>query len=181
METSRIFSRSKNSSATDTFSSFIWRKVGLAWYFRYIFFWLSTSSRAMSRSPSLRSNCKSAILLFTHFKCSLHQRVKVFCWIFFHGASSAKSFSVTGISLTGFPPRFLSSIVWSCSLAFLSLAPLRLNCSVSCGPESFTALWPYACALLFIPVTTSTSDDDTFTVWLLFRSCPNLLPVISQV
>jgi hypothetical protein len=27
----------------------------------------------------------------------LHQRVNVFCWIFFHGASSARSFSVTGI------------------------------------------------------------------------------------
>ena len=65
---------------------------------RCIFFWLSTSSSAMSRSPSLRSVCRLAMRLLTHLRCSLHQRVNVFCWIFFHGASSARSFSVAGIS-----------------------------------------------------------------------------------
>ncbi|TNN29348.1 hypothetical protein EYF80_060507 [Liparis tanakae] len=98
METRRMCSRSRNSRATDTFSSFIWRKLGLEWYFRYIFFWLSTSSSPMSFSPSLRSFCRSWIRLLRTFRCSLHQRVKVFCWIFFHGASSARSFSVAGSS-----------------------------------------------------------------------------------
>ena len=90
METSLMFSFSRNSSATDTFSSFICLKLGLGWYFRYIFLWLSTSSTAMSLSPSPRSSCRSTIRLLTHLRCSLIQRVKVFCWIFFHGASSAQ-------------------------------------------------------------------------------------------
>ncbi|MEE6518920.1 hypothetical protein FKM82_030240 [Ascaphus truei] len=93
-----MFSRSRNSSATDTFSSCICLKLGRWLYLRYIFFWLSTSSSAMSRSPSLRSVCRFAMRLLTHFRCSLDQRVKVFCWIFFQGASSARSFSVAGIS-----------------------------------------------------------------------------------
>lgn len=98
MDTSLMFSLSRNSRATDTFSSCIWRKVGLWLYFRNIFFWDRTSRSPMSRSPSLRSVCRLPILLLTHFRCSLHQRVKVFCCIFFHGASSARSFSVAGIS-----------------------------------------------------------------------------------
>lgn len=101
MDTSLILSRSRNSSATDTFSSCIWRKVGRWWYLRYMRFWLSTSSSAISRSPSLRSVCRFPMRLFTHLRCSLHQRVNVFCCIFFHGASSARSFSVTGILEAG--------------------------------------------------------------------------------
>lgn len=97
MDTSLMLSLSRNSSATDTFSSFICLKLGLGWYFLYIFLWLRTSSRAMSLRPSPRSNRRSPIRLLTHFRCSLIQRVKVFCWIFFHGASSARSFSVAGI------------------------------------------------------------------------------------
>ena len=105
METSLIFSLSRNSSATETFSSCICRNVGRWLYFRNIFFWLRTSRRPMSRSPSLRSVCRLAMRLLTHFRCSLHQRVKVFCWIFFHGASSARSFSVAGMSTSLSEPR----------------------------------------------------------------------------
>lgn len=98
METSFMFSFSRNSRATDTFSNFICPILGLVWYLRDIFFWLRTSSRAMSLKPSARSTCRSTIPLLTHFRCSLIHRVKVFCWIFFHGASSASSFSVAGIA-----------------------------------------------------------------------------------
>lgn len=97
METSFIFSLSRNSRATDTFSSFICLKVGLALYRLYIFLWLRISRRAISLRPSPRSSCRSPIRLLTHFRCSLIQRVKVFFWIFFHVASSARSFSVAGI------------------------------------------------------------------------------------
>lgn len=101
METSLMLSRSRNSRATETFSSCIWRKVGRWWYLRYMRFWLSTSSSAISRSPSLRSCCRLPMRLLTQRRCSLHQRVKVFCWIRFQGASSARSFSVAGISPSG--------------------------------------------------------------------------------
>lgn len=114
MDTNFMFSLSKNSRATDTFSSCIWRKVGLWLYFLNIFFWDSTSRSPMSRSPSLRSVCKLPILLLTHFRCSLHHRVKVFCWIFFHGASSARSFSVAGISASLSVERALGAgaVLW---------------------------------------------------------------------
>lgn len=98
MDTSLMFSLSRNSRATETFSSCICLNVGRWLYLRNIFFWLSTSRSAISRSPSLRSVCRFAMRLLTHFRCSLHQRVNVFCWIFFHGASSARSFSVAGMS-----------------------------------------------------------------------------------
>lgn len=109
IETSLICSLSRNSSATETFSSFIWRKLGLTWCFLYIFFWLRTSRREMSFCPSLKSLCRSVMVLLTHLRCSLHHLVKVFCWIFFHGASSAKSFSVAGISSSSSSP---SSVAW---------------------------------------------------------------------
>lgn len=79
MDTSLMLSWSRNSSATDTFSSFICRKVGRWWYLWCMRFWLSTSSSAISRNPSLRSVCRFPMRLLTHLRCSLHQRVNVFC------------------------------------------------------------------------------------------------------
>lgn len=88
MDTSLIFSRSKNSRATETLSSLRCLSMGRAWNFLNILLWLRTSSKEMRFRPSLRSNRRSFICLPTHLRCSLHQRVKVFFWIFFHGASS---------------------------------------------------------------------------------------------
>ncbi len=155
MDTSFIFSRSRNSSATDTFSSFICLKVGLAWYFLYIFFWLSTSSSEMSRSPSLRSSCRSATRLLALFRCSLHQRVNVFCWIFFHGASSARSFSVAGMMT-------------------------EYSCAVRCGAVRLITLEASRVSALCIPNSVSPATRlrallYTASAWRHLRSLPQFL------
>lgn len=90
IDTNLTFSWSKNSRATETLSSLSCLKVGRVWYFLNILLWLRTSSSEIRMRPSLRSNLRSQICSSTDFRCSLHQRVKVFFWIFFHGASSAR-------------------------------------------------------------------------------------------
>lgn len=57
---------------------------------------LQQGDQSEVQDTTLRSVCRFLSLLLTHFRCSLHQRVMVFCWIFFHGASSARFFLVTG-------------------------------------------------------------------------------------
>ncbi|MPC86516.1 hypothetical protein E2C01_081345 [Portunus trituberculatus] len=95
-------SRSRNWSATDTFSSFWLLKVGrLLCLGRCLPD--STSMRAMRRRPSLRSVSRLPMCLDTCLRCSLAHRVNVFCWILFHCASSANSRSVAAISSSSSP------------------------------------------------------------------------------
>jgi len=95
--TSFMFSSSRNLSATDTFSSFCDRNVGrlLCLGSRLP---LSTSIRAINRSPSPRSVSRLPMALPAVFKCSLAHRVNVFCWMSFQRASSAKSRSAAPMS-----------------------------------------------------------------------------------
>ncbi len=155
MDTSFIFSLSRNSSATDTFSSFICLKVGLAWYFLYIFFWLSTSSSEISRSPSLRSSCRSATRLLTLFRCSLHQRVNVFCWIFFHGASSARSFSVAGMMTE-----------YSCAVWLITLDVSRVSALVRSVSELFLSRDAPARAVIYGKRVTPPAQHQTQPAFL---------------
>lgn len=84
----------RNFRATDTFSSFWLRNVGRFVYLG-IRFWDNTSINAISRRPSDRSVSRLFIDRSIVFRCSLAQRVNVFCWIFFHCASSARSRSAS--------------------------------------------------------------------------------------
>ena len=86
MLTSLIFSEAIKSRATLTFSSFWARSLALL-FERFIFFWERTSKRFMSRNPSLNSTSRSSMMIPWCRRCSLHQRVKVFCWTSFHSAS----------------------------------------------------------------------------------------------
>ena len=86
MLTSLIFSEEMKSRANWTFSNFWARILGFLLK-RFIFFCERTSRRAMSRSPSLKSTSRSSMIIPWCRRCSLHQRVKVFCWISFHSAS----------------------------------------------------------------------------------------------
>lgn len=93
--TSRMFSLSINLSAMEIFSIFCGLNEGFLLNLA-IFLCERTCRRPMSFNPSRRSVSKLYMYLFTHFRCSLHHLVNVFCWIFFHSAS-AEVGSVSGI------------------------------------------------------------------------------------
>uniref|UniRef100_A0A6B0UDY9 Uncharacterized protein n=1 Tax=Ixodes ricinus TaxID=34613 RepID=A0A6B0UDY9_IXORI len=85
---------------------------------------------AIRRSPSARSVSSDASVLFTVLRCSLAQRVNVFCWIRFQTASSASSRSITFSSsspATALLPRrsaddaILPLVTSAAALAMLSL------------------------------------------------------------
>lgn len=114
-----IPSSSRNLRATDTFSSFWERNVGL-WLCFGNRFCASTSIRLTSRRPSDRSHSKSPMCLFTAFNRSFAHLVNVFCCIRFHSASSAKSRS--NISST------------SSSAEFSHLTDLSFSFILSAGP-----------------------------------------------
>jgi len=92
---------SRNLSATETFSSFCERKVCFLLCFGNRLP-DSVSMRAISRNPSDKSVSRLPMNLSTVFRCSLAQRVNVFCWMRFHCASSAKSRSVATITSSSF-------------------------------------------------------------------------------
>lgn len=121
--TIRIPSSSRNLRATDTFSSFCDRKFGFLLCFGSLF-WASTSMRQTRPRPSERSHSKSAMCLFTDFRCSFAHLVNVFCCILFHCASSANSRSIISSSS---PWEF--SLVTAISFSFILSAGVRtLGC-----------------------------------------------------
>jgi hypothetical protein len=101
-----IPSFSRNFIATETFSNFCERNVGRLLCL-LIFFCDNTSMRAIRRKPSDKSVSKLPIFLSTIFRCSFAHLVKVFCWIFFQTASSAKSRSASISSSSSPCSRFI--------------------------------------------------------------------------
>ena len=126
-------SHSRNLRATETFSSFWERKVGFLLCLGN-FLPDRTSIKAINFSPSDRSVSKLAMYLSTVLRCSLAQRVKVFCWMRFHWASSARSRSVATISSLSLsfacpppsaPARYEAGelTTWSAGLPLAQLTP----------------------------------------------------------
>lgn len=164
MLTSLMFSSSRNLSATDTFSSFCDRNVGrlLCLGNRLP---LSTSMRAINRSPSPKSVSRLPMALPAVFRCSLAHRVNVFCWMSFQRASSAKSRSAAPMSSSWLPASYPSgsSVAVAAATATAATAdiPVSRVCACACASVSVYGVRVFARACACVQIDYEISAHET--------------------